>query len=292
MCAQISQSPLKRKRQFDLGARVLVMGVVNVTPDSFSDGGDFFSTEKAVGRAMELAREGADIIDIGGESTRPGAVEVGVEEELCRVIPVIEELAQKTDTILSIDTRKSRVAREAIRAGATIVNDVSALHHDPAIAGVAAEASAKLILMHMRGTPRDMQKDTVYTDLMNEIIGYLKGSIAQAQQAGVARDNIIIDPGIGFGKTVDHNLTILHRLRELTALGYPVCVGTSRKSFIGKVLNVSNPKDRLLGTIVTTALAVWAGARMVRVHDVKEAVAAVRMAESVLQERIPASLCR
>lgn len=261
------------------------MGVLNVTPDSFFDKGRFFGHKAAVRHVLEMAGSGADIIDIGGESTRPGAKEVNVGEELDRVIPVIEVVAKKTKKSISIDTRKSRVALAALKAGAKIINDVSALKFDPDMAGVAAKYKAILILMHMRGTPRDMQTDPKYSDVVKEIISSLKGSIIKAKKAGVAEEKIIIDPGIGFGKTVEHNLEILRRLGEFKALGLPVCIGTSRKSFIGKILGSDNPKGRLAGTLATCAVAIMNGANILRVHDVKEAVAAARVTDSIVAKR-------
>jgi dihydropteroate synthase len=222
----------------ELGQRPLIMGIVNVTPDSFSDGGQFFDPKKAVAHALQLVDEGADIIDIGGESTRPGAHRVNADEELSRVMPVIEALAAKSDVPISIDTNKSEVATKALGAGAVIVNDISALSFDEKIAKVAAECGAYLILMHMRGTPADMQSDTKYNDIIGDIRSYLAAAADKAVGNGIAKDRIIVDPGIGFGKSVDGNLIILKNLHRFLDLGYPLMVGVSRKSFIGKELKI------------------------------------------------------
>ena len=274
---------MKSKKAFS--DRTYVMGVLNVTPDSFSDGGRFFDRQKALAHALEMARDGADIIDVGGESTRPGSKAVSVEEELGRVIPVISRISKEAKVAISIDTRKSKVAEEAVRAGASIINDVSGLRHDPKIASVAAKRGARLILMHMKGAPKDMQAAPRYKNLMKEIIDYFKESIGIAKHFGVPKEDIIVDPGIGFGKTLEHNLEILNRLDELKVLGCPICVGTSRKSFIGKTLGISDPDDRLAGTLATCAVAIMKGANIMRVHDVREAVQLSRMVDSVSREK-------
>ena len=263
--------------------RTLVMGILNVTPDSFSDGGEFFKKRDAVKRALEMINEGADIIDVGGESTSPGAEEVPAGEEISRVIPVIGALKKRTDTPISIDTRKSEVAREAIKAGARIVNDVSGLNFDPAMAGVIARHRPGAILMHSKGTPRTMQDDPSYRDVLKEVIAGLKKSIAIAMKAGVRKDALAIDPGIGFGKRLEHNLKILNSLEEICAIGFPVCIGTSRKSFIGKILGGALPEERLAGTIASSVIAITKGARIIRVHDVKEMVQAARIADRILK---------
>lgn len=262
--------------------RTLIIGVLNITPDSFSDGGRFFGKKDAIARAIQMAGDGADIIDIGGESTRPGASDIDVLEEAGRVIPVIEAVRRKIDLPISVDTRKAKVALEAIKAGADIVNDVSGLKNDRAMAGVVARSGATLITMHMKGTPRDMQAAPRYRDLMREIIQGLRESLAIGRRAGIPGKNIIVDPGIGFGKTVGHNLEILNRLKELKVLKCPICVGTSRKSFIGKVLDIPEPAERLTGTIASCVIAIMNGANLIRVHDVKEARSAARIADSVL----------
>ena len=257
------------------------MGVLNVTPDSFSDGGRFLDKDKALARALEMIDEGADIIDIGGESTRPGAKEVPVEEEIRRVVPVIEKLAGRANLEISIDTRKSKVAEAALRAGASIVNDISGLR-DKDMESVAAKYKAGVILMHMNGTPENMQNSCNYSDLIGEIKGFLRFSADEAIRAGVEKDSIAIDPGIGFGKTVEQNLEILNRLEEFRDLGFPLCVGTSRKTFIGKLLDLPSTGDRLSGTIATCVAAVINGARILRVHDVKAVKDAVIITERIL----------
>lgn len=267
----------------DIGSRTLVMGVLNVTPDSFFDKGRFFDKKKAVSHAFEMGSEGADIIDIGGESTRPGSKNISADEELDRVIPVIEIIAKKIKRPISIDTRKAIVAKEALRAGACIINDVSALRHDSSMAGVAAGCKAAIILMHMKGTPETMQRAPRYKDLIKEISGYFKESIKIAVKAGINKEDIIIDPGIGFGKTVEHNLEILRRLKVFKSLGHPICIGTSRKSFIGKILGSDDPDDRLAGTIATCAVAIMNGADILRVHDVKEIVRAAHITDNIIK---------
>ncbi|OGP13324.1 MAG: dihydropteroate synthase [Deltaproteobacteria bacterium GWA2_54_12] len=263
-----------------IGPATLIMGILNVTPDSFSDGGRFMDPGKALERALEMSSDGADWIDIGGESTRPGAEPVDAAEEMKRVVPVIEALA-KRGLIVSIDTTKPSVAEAAIGAGASIVNDVSALSLDPAMAGVVARHGVPLILMHMRGTPKTMQLDTAYGDLMSEVYGYLHSRLEFAAQMGIDPESIIVDPGLGFGKSVEGNLELLRRLREFKSLGAPVLAGPSRKSFIGKTLNTAGPDERLAGTIAACVLAVANGAAILRVHDVKEARRAAAIADAV-----------
>lgn len=262
------------------------MGILNVTPDSFSDGGKFLDKAAAVRRGLEMARDGADIIDVGGESTRPGACDITLDEELKRVIPVIEALSAKIDIPISIDTRKAMVADLAIKAGAAIINDVSGLKNDPGMASIAAKNNAELILMHMKGTPRNMQKRPRYKSLVNDIISDLKKAIRLAKRAGVDENKIMIDPGIGFGKTAEHNLEILNRLGEFKKLGRPICVGTSRKSFIGKISKKDDPADRLIGTIASSVIAIVNGADIIRVHDVREAYEAAMVTSSVLKEKV------
>jgi len=268
----------------DSGSRTLIMGVLNVTPDSFFDRGRFFDKKKAIARAQEMALSGADIIDIGGESTRPGSKAVSLKEELKRVLPVIEAVAGKTKKPISIDTRKAPVAEAALKAGARIINDVSALKYDPAMADVAAKYKAAVILMHMKGTPQTMQRAPSYKDVIREIISYLKESAILAIEAGVNKEAIIVDPGIGFGKTLEHNLEILRRLKELKALGYPVCIGTSRKSFIGKLSDSDEPGDRLAGTITSCVVAIMNGADILRVHDVKEVAQAAKVTDRIMRK--------
>lgn len=272
--------------RLDLTRRVYVMGILNVTPDSFSDGGRFFDGKKAVRHSLAMVADGADIIDVGGESTRPGSRGISASEELRRVIPVIKALAKRSRVPISIDTMKSEVADEAIRAGATIVNDVSGLKYDKKMASVAAKHDVSLIIMHMRGTPGNMQLNPRYKDAVRDIISDLKIAINKAMKAGVDSGKIMIDPGIGFGKTFRHNLEILNRLEEFKELKTPICIGTSRKSFIGRALGVEDPDERIIGTVATCVIAIMKGARLIRVHDVKEAAQAVRMAESVLKSGV------
>lgn len=262
---------LKAKdRWLELGRRTLIMGILNVTPDSFSDGGLFYDPERAVRRALQMVEEGADIIDIGGESTRPGSDPVPLEEELRRVLPVIEAVAKEVDIPLSIDTYKARVAEEALERGACIVNDISALGFDPEMARVVARHGAALILMHIKGTPRDMQRDPHYEDVLGEIKAYLKERIRRAEDEGVSPEAIVVDPGIGFGKRLEHNLEILRGLDQLAELDRPILVGPSRKTFIGQILGV-DVSDRLYGTLGAVAHSVMKGAHIVRVHDVRAA---------------------
>jgi dihydropteroate synthase len=257
------------------------MGVVNITPDSFSDGGAFLDADRAVEHALELACAGADIIDVGGESTRPGSLPVSDEEEARRVLPVIQRLRSKTGVLISVDTTKSSVARAALDAGADIINDTSALRFDPAMPSVVASAGAAIVLMHMKGVPKTMQESPHYDDLLGEIRGFLWDRIREAVAAGIAEERIIVDPGIGFGKTLDHNLTLLNRLDTFQDLGRPVCAGFSRKAFIGRVLGLP-PEERLEGTLAAAVLCVSRGAQILRVHDVAAVSKAVRLAEAIL----------
>jgi dihydropteroate synthase len=256
-----------------------LMGIVNVTPDSFSDGGLFLDAEAAIAHGRELAEQGAEILDVGGESTRPGAEEVSAEEELARVVPVVEGLAGVAT--VSIDTSKAAVAEATLDAGASIVNDVTALRRDPEIGGLCAERGAGLVLMHMRGDPRTMQENPVYDDVVDEVKAFLAERLQVAVEAGVAEERIWLDPGIGFGKTLEHNLELLRRLGELRDLGRPLVVGTSRKSFIGKI-DGSAVGERLGGTIASSVLAAAEGADVLRVHDVAEMAQALRVATAVL----------
>lgn len=264
------------------GRRTYIMGILNVTPDSFSDGGSYRSAAAAVEHGQELLAAGADIIDVGGESTRPGARPVTVKEEIARVVPVIKRLAKINGAFISIDTRKAAVAKAALQAGAKMVNDISGLRHDHHLAKVVAKAKVPLCLMHLQGTPQTMQKNPVYTDLIGEILHYLSGGLAIAQKAGILLEKIIVDPGIGFGKTAAQNLELLRRLREFKVLGRPILVGTSRKSVIGHVLDL--PADeRLAGTAATVALAINNGADVVRVHDVRELARVVKMSDAIIR---------
>jgi dihydropteroate synthase len=261
--------------------RCLVMGVVNVTPDSFSDGGRFVDPDAAVAHGLALAADGADILDVGGESTRPGAVDVDEATELARALPVVERLAASTGVPVSIDTRKAAVARAALAAGAVMVNDVSAGRGDPDLLAVAAEAKAALVLMHMRGTPATMQDDPRYDDVVGEVEAFLAERCAAAEAAGVPADALVVDPGIGFGKGDQHNYALLGALARFTRLGHPLLVGTSRKGFIGRALDATVDR-REEGTAATVTWAVERGARIVRVHDVRAMALVVRMTEALL----------
>lgn len=266
--------------RLDLSKRTHIMGILNVTPDSFSDGGLYLDTDKAVERSFEIEKEGADMIDIGGESTRPGALPLSPEEELSRVVPVIEKLKSRLRIPISIDTFKAEVAREAIKAGASIINDISGLRFDPEMVTVAAKYDVPVVIMHIKGTPRDMQINPVYQDLIGEIRHFLEEGISIAQKAGVDDDMIIIDPGIGFGKTFEHNLEIINRLDEFRSLGMPILLGPSRKSFIGKILDLP-PGDRLEGTAAAVAIGIMKGANIVRVHDVSSIVRVARVVDAI-----------
>ncbi len=257
----------------------LVMGILNVTPDSFSDGGDFLDPGTAVDHALEMAGHGADIIDIGGESTRPGSLSVSADEEMARVIPVVRAVAAKVSTPISIDTSKPEVARAALDEGAAIINDITALSDDR-MRRLAAERACPVVLMHMKGSPRTMQKSPFYRDIMGEITLFLRRRIEEAVSAGVEREQLIVDPGIGFGKTVKHNLDILRRLKVLASLGRPILVGASRKSFLGTLTGALAP-DRTAATAAANALAVAAGAHAVRVHDVAQARQSVAVASAI-----------
>jgi dihydropteroate synthase len=268
--------------------RTLIMGILNVTPDSFSDGGQCSSREEALAHAEKMIAEGADIIDVGGESTRPGAEPISVEEEIKRVVPVIESLSQRFETPISVDTTKSEVARAALAAGASIVNDVSALRFDFYVADAVARAGAGLVLMHSRGTPATMHRLPPVADVMEEVVSSLRASIHMAERRGVKRESIVIDPGIGFGKSQSQNLELIARLHELTAAfpDYPLLIGTSRKSFIGRILaddsgTPAPAAERLYGTLATVAIAVFKGAHIVRVHDVKPTLDAIRVADLI-----------
>jgi dihydropteroate synthase len=261
--------------------RPAVMGVLNVTPDSFSDGGRFLAPTAAVAHGESMAADGADLIDVGGESTRPGSEPVSADEELRRVAPVIERLATSVEVPLSIDTRKSGVARAALAAGASFVNDVSALRGDPAMAAVVAEAGADLCLMHMKGEPKSMQEDPRYEDVVSEVKAFLESRLAFALQEGIAEERIWLDPGIGFGKTLEHNLELLRRLDEIAAIGRPVVVGASRKRFLGAL--TGRPElERLPGSLAAAVMAVERGASMIRAHDVAETRGALAVAGATL----------
>ncbi|MDA8090580.1 MAG: dihydropteroate synthase [Nitrospiraceae bacterium] len=266
---------------FDFSQRTFIMGILNVTPDSFSDGGLYADPSKAVDHALKMAEAGADIIDIGGESTRPGSLPVYAELEIRRTVPVIEALRKRSSLPVSIDTYRSDVARAALEAGADIINDISGMRFDSEMPGVAARYKAPVVLMHIKGTPGDMQKNPVYEALIPEIIDYLRGSIHIAMEAGVEREKLVIDPGIGFGKTVSHNLEILKNLETFTGLGLPILAGPSRKAFIGNILGGLPANERLEGTLAAISIAVMNGANIVRVHDVRQAVRAVKIADAI-----------
>ena len=259
-----------------------IMGVVNVTPDSFSDGGRFLAAEDALTQALALVREGAAIVDIGGESTRPGSEPVPAAEELERVLPVIEALADRVGVPISVDTTKAEVARRALAAGASLINDVSALRSDAGMIEVIAEAGCPVCLMHMKGQPKTMQDDPRYDDVVDEVLRFLEERMAFALANGLREDQIMVDPGIGFGKTVEHNLALLRDLHRFTVLGRPVVLGASRKRFLGAILG-AEPGERIIGTVVTTVVGLLAGAHVFRVHDVKPNFEALRVAQAVLE---------
>ena len=268
-------------KSLNLGKKTLIMGVLNVTPDSFSDGGHFFSRKKAVEQARAMEADGADIIDIGGESTRPYSEKVSLDQELERVIPVIEELGKTVKIPVSIDTYKAKVAESAIKAGASIINDISALRFDREMVTVARESGVPVILMHMKGTPGDMQNSPVYDNLMGEIKSFFREAIEKAEAEGIAKNMLVLDPGIGFGKSFDHNLQIIRDLRELYELGLPLLLGSSRKAFIGNILDKS-PEERDTGTMATVAAGIMNGAHIVRVHNVKMAVETVKVMDAII----------
>ena len=269
-----------RGKTLTFGTQTHVMGILNVTPDSFSDGGRYLDVQQAITHAETMVTEGATLIDIGGESSRPGASPVSVDEELARVVPVIRGLADVGDVLISVDTSKAKVAKHALEAGAQIVNDITALCGDPEMATVVAEMEAGVVLMHMKGTPRTMQQAPEYDDVVTEICSWLKEKTQNAEAQGIAAERIIVDPGIGFGKTTKHNLDILKRLSEFRELKKPLLVGTSRKSFIGNVLKAPITA-RLEGTAATVCWAIAHGADIVRVHDVKANVRAAQMTDAL-----------
>ena len=271
----------------DLSAQTLIMGVLNVTPDSFSDGGEFFTTEKAVEQGKRMAEEGAQIIDVGGESTRPGSEGVSVEEELVRVLPVIRKLRNAISAFISIDTSKAAVARAALDAGASIINDVTGGRGDPEMFALAAERRAALIIMHMQGTPRTMQAAPHYDDVVGEVADFFRQQYERALECGGDAMAVAFDPGIGFGKTVEHNLALLANLQRLQIHERPLVVGVSRKSSLGKMINSNAMEDRLAPTIAFTALLRERGANVLRVHDVKENMAALRVTEALLKAAAP-----
>ena len=270
------------RRAFDLTHRGVIMGVINVTPDSFSDGGVFNDAATAIAHGLRLAEEGAEILDVGGESTRPGSGAVPRDEELRRVLPVIEGLAGRTPAALSIDTSKADVARAALEAGAEIINDVTALRGDGKMARVGAESGAGVVLMHMRGTPRTMQKDPHYDAVARDVAGFLRERLEAARASGIARDRLAVDPGIGFGKTAEHNLELIASLGTIAGLGCPVVLGVSRKSFLAAAAGCPDVADRDAPTVALTSLGRELGARIFRVHAVRANVEALRMTEAIL----------
>ena len=266
-----------------LAREPIIMGILNTTPDSFSDGGLYLDAKQAVKHALQMVADGAGIIDVGGESTRPGSQPIDAPEQIRRVVPVIESLRKHTDTPISIDTTDSTVAAAAIDAGAAIINDISALRHDQDMAPLAAQAQTPVILMHMQGTPTNMQADPKYANVVEQIRQFLAERIEFAVSIGIKRSQIVTDPGIGFGKTLEHNILLVKRLSEFTELDVPILIGPSRKSFIGKVLHLDSPTDRLSGTAACVAWSTIAGAHIIRVHDVKQMVQVVRMTTAILQ---------
>jgi len=269
-----------------LGQRTWIMGVINITPDSFSDGGLYFDKDRAVERGLELAEQGADIIDIGGESTKPGSDPVTAEEELKRIIPVISALRKRTDLLISVDTTKSEVAQAALDAGADIINDISSFSFDSRMMPLAAQNGAPVVLMHMKGVPKTMQDNPFYENVLLEVKTFLKEKIETAQACGIKKDKIIIDPGIGFGKRFKDNLILINNLHFFEDLDCPILVGVSRKSFIGKILN-SPPEERLEGTIASSIMSVVNGSHILRVHDVASVKRAVLVAEAIINEDHP-----
>ncbi|KFE69444.1 dihydropteroate synthase [Hyalangium minutum] len=269
-------------RTFTFGSRTYVMGVVNVTPDSFSDGGRYASSETAIEHGLKLAQAGADILDVGGESTRPGSQPVSADEEVARVVPVLRELRARTQVPLSVDTTKASVAREALKAGASLINDISGFHFDAELPRVVAEARAACCLMHIQGTPQTMQQSPWYEDILDDVLAFLEEGVSRAVAAGVARESILVDPGIGFGKTLGHNLFLLRRLGDLRVLGLPLLVGTSRKGFLGALTGGKPAGERLAATLGSVAaVAALGGADFVRVHDVAEVRDALAVTEAL-----------
>ncbi|MDI6809258.1 MAG: dihydropteroate synthase [Candidatus Eisenbacteria bacterium] len=270
-----------RDLSFDLSLRTYVMGILNVTPDSFSDGGKFISFKDALNHAEKMHKDGADIIDVGGESTRPGAEPVSLDEEERRVLPVVKEL-EKSGIPVSVDTYKYSIAEKALDCGAHMVNDITGLRTSPEIARLAKEHSVPLVIMHMKGTPRTMQENPTYGNLIGEVSDFFKERIGIASSFGLGSESIVLDPGIGFGKTVEHNLELIANLRRFKLFGMPLLVGVSRKSFIGKILDLT-VDERLEGSIASAAIAVQQGANIVRVHDVKENVRALRIVNAIMK---------
>ena len=268
-------------RDLELGLRTLIMGILNVTPDSFSDGGCFLSPAKAIAQAVKMVDEGADIIDIGGESTRPGAESVPLKEEIRRVVPLVKAILKEVSVPISVDTYKSEVARQAMDEGAHIINDISGLRFDPKMAKLAARYRSPVVVMHIKGTPKDMQQNPIYEDLVGEIKSYLEHGVNLAQKAGLRRDQVIVDVGIGFGKSVSHNLELIHRLDEFHAMGCPMLIGPSRKSFIGKILDLP-VQERIEGTAASVTLAISRGVHIIRVHDCRFMKRVAQIADAIM----------
>lgn len=275
-----------RDKSLDLLAGPVVMGILNVTPDSFSDGGKFKDSNHAVDNALQMIADGAGIIDVGGESTRPGAKAVGTAEQIQRVMPVIEGICKQSDSVVSVDTQSSKVARVALDVGAVMVNDISALRADERMGDVIAQHKAAVVLMHMQGQPQSMQEKPRYLNVLQEVKSFLAEAVERAQRCGIDGASIIIDPGIGFGKTVNHNLILIRELSHFHDLQKPVLVGLSRKSFIGKVLEIAEPADRLTGSVVAHAWCVAGNVQILRVHDVKETVETIKMIRAIGAGRI------
>ncbi|MDY0131823.1 MAG: dihydropteroate synthase [Desulforegulaceae bacterium] len=265
--------------------KTLIMGVINITPDSFSDGGKFYNLEKALSHSKKLINEGADILDIGGESTRPFSKSVPPEEEINRVVPVIKNLRKITDLPISIDTNKAIVAKNAILSGASIINDISALSFDYEMAELASDSNSHLVLMHMKGTPETMQKNPSYSNIIDELLNFFEERIEFALKKGIKKEKIILDPGIGFGKTLEHNILIIKKIDQLKALGFPILIGTSRKTFIRKLVgkdDLPNDEDVITGSVASVCAACLNGAKIVRVHDVKETRAALKVIDALI----------
>jgi len=275
-----------REKSLDLLAEPMVMGILNVTPDSFSDGGNYQNSQAAIDRGLEMIAEGAKLIDVGGESTRPGAKPVDADEQIRRVEPVIEGLAQQGDVVISIDTTMSKVAKVALDAGAAMVNDISGLRGDKKMAKIVAQSKAAIVLMHMKGEPETMQKKPGYVNILQEVMVFLQCCINQAQEAGISASSIVVDPGIGFGKSVNHNLILIRELSQLHSLQKPVLMGVSRKSFIGKTLGIESPQQRRIGTAVAHAWCVAGHAQILRVHDVKDTIEVIKMVRAIGTGRI------
>ena len=270
----------------DLTRKTHIMGILNITPDSFSDGGRHFDRSAAIEQGLRMVEDGADIVDIGGESTRPGSAPVSLDEELQRTIPVIEELAKKISVPLSIDTYKAEVAQEALDAGASIINDISGLRFDPEMPKVVAKFNVPVVIMHIKGKPKDMQQNPVYEALIPEIMDYFRISIRLAKKFGIREDLMVLDPGIGFGKTFDHNLELLNNLEQLTLLEKPLLIGPSRKAFIGKILGEAAATERLEGTAAAVAVSIMKGANIIRVHDVKEMAKVAKVVDAIKREKV------